>query len=58
MLVFLNYGEQFLKMRKLTHQPFTRKGTESYRELQIRLTHVLLHDLLGSPQNYAKHVQR
>lgn len=58
MLVFLNYGEQFTKIRRLSQQPFNRKESENFREIQMRQTHILLHNFLRTPLEYYKHTLR
>ncbi|KAJ3492020.1 hypothetical protein NLI96_g264 [Meripilus lineatus] len=57
-LVFLNYGEQFHKIRKLSQQPFTRQGSLVFRDIQLQHTHILLHHLLESPQEFFAHTSR
>lgn len=58
MLVFLDYGEQFHKMRRLSQQPFTRQGSLVFRDIQLQHAHILLHNLLVSPEEFVGHAHR
>ena len=58
MVVFLNYGDQFNKMRKLSSQPFTRQGSLLFQDIQLEQAHILLHCLLESPFEYWDPIQR
>ena len=58
MVVFLNYGDQFNKMRKLSSQPFTRQGSLLFQDIQLDQAHILLYSLLESPFEYWDPIQR
>ena len=58
MLVFQRYGPGFQLHRRLMQQPLTREGVTIFRPVQTQQCHVLLQNLLASPEDFAAHIRR
>lgn len=57
-LVFLPYGEQFQKQRKLLQQPLGRQAVSKFQHIQVAQAHTLLHNLLEDPNEVEHHTKR
>ncbi|KAI1795388.1 cytochrome P450 [Ganoderma leucocontextum] len=58
-LPFLRYGERFRKHRRWMHDAVGSKASLlKYRPIQIREAHLLLRNLLETPDNFIEHVYR
>ncbi|GJE86824.1 cytochrome P450 [Phanerochaete sordida] len=58
MLVFLRYGPEFQLHRRLMQQPLTREGVAVFRPVQTQQSHILLQNLLASPEEFEAHIRR
>ena len=58
LIVFVRYGEQFHKMRKLFQEALSRTGVLVFQDIQQHQAHVLLKNLLRSPDQFSDHVKR
>lgn len=52
------YGDFWRRWRKLLHSGFMQRQSESYRPIQNLESKVLLQDLLRTPENYRRHLER
>ena len=58
-LPFLRYGERFRKHRRWMHDAVGSKGSLlKYRPIQVREAHLLLRNLLETPDNFIEHIYR
>lgn len=57
-LVFLPYGEQFLKQRKLLQHPLSRQEITKFQHIQVAQAHMLLQKLLDDPLAFDHHTKR
>ncbi|PIL26282.1 hypothetical protein GSI_12038 [Ganoderma sinense ZZ0214-1] len=58
-LPFLRYGERFRKHRRWMHDAVGSKASLlKYRPMQIREAHLLLRNLLETPDNFIEHLYR
>ena len=59
MLTHTRYGERLRKLRRWTHDAFMSKQTlQTYVEVQLRETYILLAGLLESPDEFVSHFTR
>ena len=58
MLVFRRYGPGFHKQRRFFQQALTRQGCLMYRSIQQEQAHILLRNLLDSPEDFNAHLRR
>ncbi|KAH8114956.1 cytochrome P450 [Phellopilus nigrolimitatus] len=58
MMPFLTYGDQFRAQRRLMQQHLNSQAVASYRALQVEQVRILLRNLLASPGEFIKHVNR
>lgn len=52
------YGSFWRRWRKLLHSGFMQRQSESYRPIQSLESKVLMQDLLRSPENFRRHLER
>ena len=58
-LPFLRYGERFRRHRRWMHDAIGSKASiQKYRPIQIREAHLLLRNLLESPDAFLEHFYR
>ena len=54
----MRYGDRFKRHRKLLHQHWNAQGALLYRPTQRMETHVMLQNILQSPEKFQKHIER
>ncbi|KAH6887688.1 cytochrome P450 [Thelonectria olida] len=52
------YSSYWRRWRKLLHGGFMQRQSETYRPIQSLESKVLMHDLLASPSDFRKHLER
>lgn len=52
------YGPFWRRWRKTLHSGFMQRQSETYRPVQSLESKVLMHDLLRTPQDFRKHLER
>lgn len=58
LLAFQRYGDRFRRHRKLLQQHWNAQSALSYRPAQRMETHVMLQNLLDTPEKFQKHIER
>lgn len=57
-LVFLRFGEDFHKQRRLIQKPLARQACLAYRPVMLEQAHILLKNLLKTPDAFEAHLRR
>ncbi|KAJ3474622.1 hypothetical protein NLI96_g12355 [Meripilus lineatus] len=57
-LGFMAYGNKFFKMRKILHDHLASKKVVVFEDIQASQSHVLLRNLMSSPERFMDHAKR